>query len=87
MWENIWANIIRNWSTSGIGLITAAAAMFAIFYPDQSGFINQVASGVAVLFGAIFALIAKSASVTGTAANPRAKNAGEADPGPIVPKV
>ena len=59
----------------------------AIFYPDKTAFINQVAGFLALLSGAIFALISKDSSVTGTAANPRAVNAGDPDPGPVVPKV
>jgi len=87
MGENLWANVVRNWRSSGSGLITVIAGGVAIFYPDHTAKINQVAGFLALFFGAIFALIAKDSSVTGTAANPRAKNAGEADPGPIVPKV
>jgi|GEM_PF-1621086 len=87
MWENTWANIKANWSTTVPGIITAVATLVAIFYPDATAKINQVAGGIAVLSGLIFTLLTKSASVTGTAANPRAKNAGEPDPGPIVPKV
>lgn len=67
----MWENIIRNWQTSGSGLITAVAALVAIFYPDKTAVINQIASGVAVLFGAIFALAAKDGNKSGTADSPR----------------
>jgi hypothetical protein len=87
MWENTWANIKRNWETTIPGIITALATLVALFYPDKTAFINQVAAVVAVLSGLVFTLLTKSASVTGTAANPRAANAGDPDPGPTVPKV
>ncbi len=86
MWENTWANIKANWSTTVPGIITAVAALVALFYPDKTAFINQVAAGIAVLSGLIFTLLTKSVNVTGTAANPRAKNTGDPDPGPTVPK-
>ena len=66
----MWDNILRNWQTSGSGLISAVAALVAIFYPDHAGQINQVAAGVAVAFGAIFALVAKDGNKSGTAARP-----------------
>jgi hypothetical protein len=87
MWENTWANIKKNWETTVPGIFTAFAVLVALFYPDNTAFINQVAAAVAVLSGLIFSLLTKSANVTGTAANPRAVNAGDPDPGPTVPKV
>lgn len=63
-------NIIRNWQTSGSGLIAAVAGLVAIFYPDKTAVINQVAAGVAVLFGFLFSLFAKDGNKSGTAANP-----------------
>lgn len=87
MGENLWANIVKNWRSSGSAVIASIAGLVAIFYPDKTSLINQVAAAVGMLFLAIMGLVGKDSSVTGTAANPRAKNAGEPDPGPIVPKV
>ena len=66
----MWGNIIRNWQTSGSGVITAIAALVAVLYPDKTAIINQVATGIAILFGAIFALVAKDGNKSGTATNP-----------------
>ncbi len=66
----MWENILRNWQTSGSGLIAALAGFVAIFYPDKTAFINQVAAGISLLFGAIFALVSKDGNKSGTATNP-----------------
>jgi len=78
----MWENIVANWRTSGIGLITVLAGGVALFYPDHTAFINQVAGFLALLSGAVFALITKDSSVTGTALNPRAQIVGEPTPPP-----
>jgi len=78
----MWENIVNNWRTSGVGLITVLAGGVAIFYPDKTAFINQVAGFISLLSGAIFALIPKDSSVTGTALNPRAQIVGEPTPPP-----
>jgi uncharacterized membrane protein HdeD (DUF308 family) len=66
----MWANIIYNWQTSGSAVIAAVAGLVAIFYPDKSQFINQVAAAIALLFGAIFGLVSKDGNKSGTAARP-----------------
>jgi uncharacterized membrane protein HdeD (DUF308 family) len=66
----MWDNIIRNWQTSGSGIIAAVAGLIAVFYPDKTAFINQVAAGVALLAGLVFSLLAKDGNKSGTAANP-----------------
>ena len=81
-----WENVKANWETTVPGIITTVAGGVALFYPDKTDFINRVASVVAVLSGLVFVLLTKSANVTGTALNPRAKVAGEPDPPPRIPK-
>lgn len=78
----MWENIVKNWRTSGAGLLAAVAGMVALIYPENAAHINQIAAGVAILLAAIFALITKDSSVTGTALNPRAQLATELDPAP-----
>jgi len=78
----MWENIVANWRTSGLGIITAVAGLVAIFLPGEAEFINKIAAGIAILSGAVFALITKDSSVTGTALNPRAQIATEPDPPP-----
>jgi len=78
----MWENIVHNWRTSGLGLITAVAGLVAVFFPGDAEMINKIAAGIAILSGAIFALITKDSSVTGTALNPRAEVAGVPDPPP-----
>jgi len=78
----MWENILNNWRTSGLGIITAVAGLVAIFLPGEAEFINKIAAGIAILSGAVFALITKDSSVTGTALNPRSVVAGVPDPPP-----
>jgi uncharacterized membrane protein HdeD (DUF308 family) len=66
----MWDNIVRNWQTSGSGVLAAVGGIVAVFYPDKTQYINQIAAGLALLFGAIFALVAKDGGKSGTAANP-----------------
>jgi len=78
----MWENILNNWRTSGLGIITAIAGLVAVFFPGEAEFINKIAAGIAILSGAVFALITKDSSVTGTALNPRSEIAGIPDPPP-----
>jgi len=66
----MWDNIARNWKTSGSAVVAAIAGLFAVLYPDKSGLINQVAAGIALLFGAILGLVGKDGDKSGTATNP-----------------
>lgn len=63
-------NIRRNWKSSGSAVIAALAGLVAIFYPDKTQVINQVAAGIALLFGAILGLVGKDGDKSGTAARP-----------------
>jgi membrane associated rhomboid family serine protease len=78
----MWENVMKNWETSVPGLITAIAVFAAVFYPDDTMFINKLAAAVAGLSFAIFTLLTKSANVTGTALNPRAQVQGLPTPAP-----
>ena len=63
-------DIRRNWKSSGSAAVAALAGLVAVFYPDKSQVINQVAAGVALLFGAILGLVGKGGDKSGTAARP-----------------
>jgi membrane associated rhomboid family serine protease len=78
----MWENIQKNWETSVPGLITAIAVLAAVFYPDNTLFINKLAAAIAGVSFAIFTLLTKSANVTGTAMNPRAQVQGLPTPTP-----
>lgn len=62
--------ITRNWKTSGSAVIAAVAGLIAIFYPDKTAFINQVAGAVSMLALAILGLVGKDSDKSGTAAHP-----------------
>ncbi len=66
----MWENIARNWQTSGSAVVAAVAGLVAVFYPDKTAVINQIAAGIALLFGAIFGLVSKDSDKSGTAARP-----------------
>ena len=66
----MWENILRNWKSSGSAVISAAAGLVALFYPDKSSLINQVAGGISLLFLAILGLVGKDSDKSGTAAAP-----------------
>jgi uncharacterized membrane protein HdeD (DUF308 family) len=66
----MWNDIVRNWKTSGSAVISAAAGLVALFYPDKSSLINQVAGGISLLFLAILGLVGKDGDKSGTAVAP-----------------
>ena len=78
----MWENILKNWKSSGAGVIAAIAGLVAILYPDQSETINRIAAAISVLSLAVLGLVGKDNDVTGTAANPRAEVSGQPDPPP-----
>jgi len=80
MFATTWENILRNWETTVPGLITAVAGLVAIFYPGETDYINKIAYAVAGVSFAVFTMLTKSASVTGTALNPRAQVLNEPTP-------
>ena len=94
MFQNLWANVSRNWQTSLVGFIVLIGMALKILFPGNEttidALIKDVPTAITNLIGfatGVGLLFAKDSSITGTAANPRAINAGDADPGPVVPKV
>jgi hypothetical protein len=71
-----WANIAKNWKTSGAGLVAALSIIAGLFFPDKQELIAKIATAITALALALFALSSKDNDVTGTAANPRAVIAG-----------
>jgi uncharacterized membrane protein HdeD (DUF308 family) len=63
-------DILRNWRTSGAGIILGLAGLFRIFYPTKSEIIQRIAEAIIVLAGAVIALLAKDANISGTSGNP-----------------
>lgn len=74
-------NVVRNWKTSLLGMASAVLAVIQISgaHSIQAAVLDgktQIAMLIAVL-----GFVSKDGSMTGTAANPRAVNQGDATPG------
>lgn len=66
----MWANILRNWKTSGAAAVMAITGIVVVFFPTKSDVINKVAEGIVILAGAIIGLCAKDGDRSGTAGSP-----------------
>jgi len=55
---------MKDKKTTVSGLVMAIAGMVAMFYPDQSELINEIAAGVAIVAGALATYFAADAQKT-----------------------